>query len=106
MEDVCLSVLNLNGERYRAMQNGEAKREFIRKLISSSSPSFGRFMTEIYQLYDQGLQIGVKKSVTSQDESRHILKQIRELVKKDSMNKDEILKLCLQAYKYSRAAKL
>ncbi len=106
LEEVCLLVLNLNVERYKAMQNVEAKREFIRDLIASSSPSFGRFMTQVYDRYDRGLKNGVKKGSSSQEESKHILRKIKELVKKDSLSSEEVLEICLDAYKYSRAAKL
>lgn len=101
-ELVYLSLLGLDPERYLPLKNEESKKEFIRKVIAQSSPSFGRFMTEVYD-YRTNKGITDKPHPTN---SRHLLDKLQQIVRKDWLMKEDLLELCQCAYEFSRAAKL
>lgn len=100
LETAHLAILGLTPERYYPLKNEDNKKEYIRKVISQSSPSFGRFMTEVYQ-YREGAEARKNSSVP-----RNLLARMRELVKKEKLSKEEVFQLCECAYEYTRAAKL
>jgi hypothetical protein len=100
LESAHLSILGLDPERYYPLKSESNKREYIRKVISQSAPSFGRFMTEVYQHRDE-----VKTKLNSES-SKHLLTHIRGIGKKEKLSKEDVLDLCVYAYEYSRAAKL
>lgn len=100
LESASLLLLGLSPESYYPLKNEANKKEYIRKVIAQSSPSFGRFMTEVYAHRE-----GAKDNKDSEKSARS-LTQIRDIVKKDVWSKKDVLDLCVCAYNYSRAAKL
>lgn len=101
-EAVYLSLLGLDPEKYYPIKTEDNKREFIRKVIAQSSPSFGRFMTEVYEFQNNG----IKNKPHSGESSKRLLGKLREIVSKDRLSKENLLEICQCAYEYSRAAKL
>jgi hypothetical protein len=73
LEGFALEVLSLQSKDYDMLiQLKQDKKEFLRKIVASSSPSFGRFMSQAFLLYEQAKMEGKyqKRMVRSEIESR------------------------------------
>ena len=92
----------------KKMRHGYEKdrKEFIRSIIESSNPSFGRFMTEVFSHY-QGLRESGKQSTIKVTDRSAILKLLRKSANElnaEELDQSRILELCTLAYRLSRAS--
>lgn len=107
MEAFALSVLGLTEKDLNTIKvEKEDKREYIRLMIETSDPSFGRFMTQAYQFY-QGLRSGkgASKKVLKLADADAILKTLQEKVATLKVGEDlneSSLELCVLLYRLTR----
>lgn len=100
-EDVCLNHLKLSRRRYEELNEERVdKREYIRKVIETSLPSFGRFMSEVYLIYDSKRD-KTHRNVQTKD-YKQLLEAARNITKSDTPSGDQLLQLAVLAYKLSR----
>lgn len=111
MEAYALSVLGINEKDLELLKVArEDKREFIRLMIGTSDPSFGRFMTQAYQYYQRlrsskSSGKGGSKQLLKLDGKEAILKKLSEKVQ--TLHTSEGLsvacaELCVLLYQLSR----
>ena len=104
MEDFALSVLEITKQDLNRLEEEKRdKKEYIRKVIASSDPSFGRFMTQVYD-YHQRLRNGgggTSKSLLRMASRAELLETFRQKVNKDNFSNEELFELCLILYKMS-----
>lgn len=104
MEDSALKILGITRTELSDVElRRRDKREYIRRVIADSQPSFGHFMTRVFRFY-QGLQES-RNTKAKQDTSASLLKEMRALTNTSLQGEDDTLKLALLAYKYSRSIK-
>jgi len=109
LEAFALSVLGLTEKDLNSIKvEKEDKREYIRLMIETSDPSFGRFMTQAYQFY-QGLRTsgrGDRKKLLKLVDADAILKTLQKkaaALKVDSDLDDAAVELCVLLYRLTRA---
>ena len=112
MEAYALSILGIDEKDLKTLKVArEDKREFIRLMIDSSDPSFGRFMTQVYQYY-QRLRTkkssgkGGNKELLRETDADAIVKILREKAAKLTVGEglsDASAELCVLLYRLSRA---
>ena len=109
LEAYSLSVLGINEQDLKNIKAEKAdKREYIRLMIETSDPSFGRFMTENYQYY-QRLRSGGKgdpKKLLKLEDVDAILKQLQDTLNTAKSKQDlkgAALELGVLAYRLTRA---
>jgi hypothetical protein len=105
LEDFALSVLGITEQDlFRVEEEKRNKKEYIRKVIASSDPSFGRFMTQVYD-YHQRLREsgggGASKSLLRMTSRAELLETFRQKVSKDNFSQEELCELCFILYKMS-----
>lgn len=97
-EDVCLNHLGISRKRFAELnEEKKDKREYIRRLIETSLPSLGRFMSEVYLKYDQRREdFKSKKSGKTYDA---LLQQMRAITERDTITHAQLLELVIAAYR-------
>lgn len=104
LEDFALSTLGLSREDLLLLNlQKKDKREYIRRVIADSQPSFGKFMTQVYKYY-QGLQEIKGKTTPKTDTKKVLLKEMRTLINTPLQEPNDLLHLVYLTYKYSRLA--
>lgn len=108
LEAFALSVLGLTEKDLNSIKEEKAdKREYIRSMIETSDPSFGRFMTQAYQFY-QGLRTsgkGDRKKLLKLADADAILKVLQHKVANLKVGEDlddASLELCVLLYRLTR----
>jgi hypothetical protein len=79
------------------------KKKFIQKMISSSQPSFGRFMSQAYVHYE-----GTKNSKYTPEKSRTVVKRLTKKLtdlRPETLREADIMSLVIDLYLLSRAKK-
>lgn len=98
--DVCLNHLGLSHAEYEEL-NGKRidKREYIRKVIETSLPSLGRFMSEVYLAYDSRRD---KNKGSAVKDYKQLLEAARRITSSDQPTRAQSVQLAVLAYKLSR----
>lgn len=107
LEDFALSKLGITKQDLLKLEEEKKdKREYIRKVIAESDPSFGRFMTQVYQHYQRLRASGNREASRSllRTASKDLdIKALRQKVTKNPLSEEDLFDLCVLLYKISRA---
>ena len=107
LEDFALSTLGITKQDLERIEEEKRDRkEYIRKVIESSDPSFGRFMTQVYEFYQRLRSNGGRdgsKTILRAGTKGEVLKLLRQQVGKQNMSDEDVFELCLLLYKFTRA---
>lgn len=106
LEDFALSVLGINKtDLDRIEEEKRDRKEYIRKIIASSDPSFGRFMTQVYTYYQRlraiGRRDGIKTKLRAGTRDE-LLKLLRQKVNATPFTEEALLEMGVLLYKISR----
>jgi hypothetical protein len=106
LEGFALEVLGIDSEDLQHIQARKRdKRDYIRQIIASSTPSFGRFMTQAYD-YVQRLRSapgGSNTRLLATYNHAEILKLFRSKVHAyKGLSEEETLELCFLLYRLER----
>lgn len=98
---MCLKHLGLSHAEHGELNEKRTdKREYIRKVVETSLPSLGRFMSEVYLAYDSSRDKARKNSAVK--DYKQLLEAARRITNSESPTRAQTIQLAVLAYKLSR----